>query len=388
VTTTEAEVTAVHAPGTAIATYAAGQVEEYRPRIVMASADAKALDDQLRAMQLAILRKGVDYDTIPGMGDRPTLLKPGAEKLLQWFGFGFTCERDETERDADGQRLGVTYRCTVTKGLPGGGQVTVATCEGYAGYDEERFFQTAEQARAKAEANERKWASKDNRPPRAWKWENATGHRAPWNTVIKMSQKRALVGAAIDATAAAGLFTQDLEDMPQPANGNDDAAAAGDDAWEKSTPAPRRQNRPDGNGQPASGQAENGQRWAENAIAQAAGFKSEAEGQALWRESAAAVIDGRATPGEATHIQNLITARVTDRRKEAMEQLLQHLSEDDEWRDQVRGLTSDDEAREAVEELGRLKAAGTMNETRAGRIAAAIVARYPKAVLRAGDDGD
>lgn len=131
----------------------------------------------------------------------------------------------------------------------------------------------------------------------------------------------------------------------------------------------------------------NGQRWADTAIAHAAAFKSEAEGQRLWRESAAAVLDGRATPGEATHIQNIITARVADRREEASERLLRHLSEDDDWRDQVRGLTTDDEAREAVGELGRLKGAGTMNETRAGRIAAAIVARFPKAVLKEGDDG-
>jgi hypothetical protein len=133
-------------------------------------------------------------------------------------------------------------------------------------------------------------------------------------------------------------------------------------------------------------QPENGQRWAEAAIVQAANFKSEAEGQKLWRESAAAVLDGRATPGEATHIQNIINARVADRRQEASERLLLHLSEDDDWRDQVRGLTTDDEAREAIEELGRLKGAGTMDETRAGRIAAAIIARYPKAAIAG--DGD
>ncbi|HEY2267221.1 MAG TPA: hypothetical protein VGI96_31680 [Streptosporangiaceae bacterium] len=136
---------------------------------------------------------------------------------------------------------------------------------------------------------------------------------------------------------------------------------------------------------PDGDQPENGQRWADHAITLAAGFKSEAEGQKLWRESAAAVIDGRATPGEATHIQNIITARVADRRKEASELLLRHLSEDDDWRDQVRGLTTDDDAREAVAELGRLKGSGTMNETRAGRIAAAIIARYPKAAIQAGD---
>jgi hypothetical protein len=137
---------------------------------------------------------------------------------------------------------------------------------------------------------------------------------------------------------------------------------------------------PDGGGTPG-----NGRRWADTAIAQATSFPTEAEGQKLWRESAAAVLDGRATPGEATHIQNIINARVADRRKDASERLLLHLSEDDDWRDQVRALGSDDEAREAIEELGRLKGAGTMNETRAGRIAAAIIARYPKAAY-AGDD--
>ena len=138
---------------------------------------------------------------------------------------------------------------------------------------------------------------------------------------------------------------------------------------------------------PAGGTPENGQRWADLALQQAASFKTEAEGQKLWRDSAAAVIDGRATPGEATHIQNLITARVAERRKEASERLLLHLAEDDDWRDHVQGLTGDDDARDAIAELGRLKGAGTMDETRAGRIGRAIIARFPKAAIGEATDG-
>ena len=165
-----------------------------------------------------------------------------------------------------------------------------------------------------------------------------------------------------------------VEDAPQQQLAERSGGTPDDDQWYvRPEPAP-------------ASQPENGKRWAEGAIVQAASFKTEAAGQALWRESAAAVLDGRATPGEATHIQNIINARVADRRKEASERLLLHLSEDDDWRDQVRGLTTDDEAREAIEELGRLKGAGTMDETRAGRIAAAVIARFPKAAL-AGDDG-
>jgi hypothetical protein len=164
-----------------------------------------------------------------------------------------------------------------------------------------------------------------------------------------------------------------VEDPPQQLAGRSGGTPEDDQWYVRPEPAP-------------DSQPENGQRWADTAITHAASFKSEAEGQKLWRESAAAVLDGRATPGEATHIQNIINARVADRRKEASEQLLRHLSEDDDWRDQVRGLTTDDEAREAVEELGRLKGSGTMNETRAGRIAAAIIARFPKAALAGESD--
>ena len=171
----------------------------------------------------AILKEGVDYGPIPGGDpDKKNLNKPGAEKLLQWFGFGSESNLAEIERDdpdhpsgiADkARRIGVTYRTEITKTVPGGGKVIVATCEGYAGYDEDRYYTSAEDAVAKAEAKERFWAAKDKRQPNPAKWANAAEYRAPWNTLIKMSQKRSYVGAAIDATGAAGLFTQDMEDV-------------------------------------------------------------------------------------------------------------------------------------------------------------------------------
>ena len=213
---------AVHAPGTDLAPYTAHVPEEYRARFVMEPSEAAALDKQLRECMRAVLVPGTDYGTIPGMGDKPSLFKPGAEKLLQWFGFGFTNDEVKTERDdpeypsgiADkARRIGVTYRCTVYKELTDGRKVTIATCEAYAGYDEDKFYISLDAARSKAEGKERHWAANDKRQPNSAKWEYVTEYRAPWNSVIKMCEKRSLVGAAIDATAAAGLFTQDLEDM-------------------------------------------------------------------------------------------------------------------------------------------------------------------------------
>jgi len=266
--------TATETPETGLMPYTGGQVEEYRARIVMTPEDAKALDAQLRACTLAVLRESVDYGTIPGTDDRKVLFKPGAEKLLQWFGLAFTCDRTETEYDSDNRKEGVTYRATITRQLPGGHIVTVATCEGYAGYDEAKFFTTAEQAQFKAEAKERMWAEKDRRVANPNKWKHLTEYRAPWNTIIRMAQKRALVGATVDATAAAGLFSAE--------DGGEDTAAAADDG---PTPAMR-------------------------LLEEAATFTTEAAGQQIWRDAATAARDGQCTPGQATHIQNRIRLRL------------------------------------------------------------------------------
>jgi hypothetical protein len=350
------------APGTDLAQYQGSQVEEYRARIVMAPEDARMLDDQLRACTKAVLREDTDYGVIPGTNGDQVLLKPGAEKLLQWFGLGFTNDRQEISYDADGRKEGVTYRCTITKQLGDGRTVPVATCEAYAGYDEDKFFQTAEQAQLKAEAKERFWAEKDRRAPSPGKWKYLTGYRAPWNTIIRMAQKRSLVGGTIDATAAAGLFTGD----DTIAAGPDDTAAAAAQDWadgdwpQDATPAATADSRP----------------WLATAVEQAASFTSEAGGQKLFREAAEAGRDGFCTPQQAGHVQNLINLRITERRVEARDRLLDLLSEHDDWRPKVLDLTDDIQARDALAELGQLA-----DQTRAGRISRAIIARFPKAAL-------
>ncbi len=112
-------------------------------------------------------------------------------------------------------------------------------------------------------------------------------------------------------TAATNIVLEDDDDGQRAQQDHGHRQSAGD-IFERSAPA-----RPANEGprqETTSGQADG---WYDDAIAKAAGFKSEAEGQKLWRESAAAARDGHCTPSEATHIQNLITARISDRRKEA-----------------------------------------------------------------------
>jgi hypothetical protein len=348
-------------------------IDEYRPRILMDSEEAKALDDQLRKCMLAVLREGVDYGTIPGAGDKKNLLKPGAEKLLQWFGFGSHSAEVKTERDdpehpsgiADkAHRIGVTYRTEVTKTVPGGGEVVVATCEGYGGYDEDRYFATAEDARAKAEAKERANATRYKRAVNSAKWEFITAdYRAPWNTIIKMAQKRAYVGAAIDATGAAGLFTQDMEDVPGAAPGMGAISAAGRaaiaslpesvgqelDAWytalnwphpdtwdadqwckalvkagqlaagsgaaSQASPAPAAETPREEPPAPAQRSPED-EEWADQAFVRAGEFGTPQAGSELWSQIVSRHQEGRITDEERARLSDLMKSRLEDLRKE------------------------------------------------------------------------
>jgi hypothetical protein len=164
--------------------------------------------DQVKARALwvrdvtkAALTEGVDYGVIPGT-EKPTLLKPGAEMLLLAAGLGFSITKME---DADSRaHEGVTYRCSVHRG-----ELTVAECDGYAGYDESRYFISAENA----ERHERDLAKRYKRAPRTARF---VEYRAPWNTLVKMAQKRALVGAALNAVAGSGLFVTGTDDASDP----------------------------------------------------------------------------------------------------------------------------------------------------------------------------
>lgn len=121
-----------------------------------------------------VLSEGLesDYAVIPGTS-KPTLLKPGAEKLCQLFGYRIKSMNLESEQE---QPYGVRYKCTLHDGQ---GRI-VGECDG--------------------------WADAGERKARGW----------DRNTLLKMAQKRAFVGAVLWATGASALFTQDMEDSVNP----------------------------------------------------------------------------------------------------------------------------------------------------------------------------
>ena len=260
--------------------YQPGTAAGYQPGMIMTPEDARALDDQVRTCTEAVLREGTDYGIIPGTSGEKTLWRPGAQKLLQWFGLGYSCERTEIERDDQGRKHGITYKCTVARRLPDGSLDIKATCEGTADYDESRFFQDVETVRARLRDQEHKWAAKDHRAPNADRWNSAKEYRADWNALMKRAQKRAIVGAVVDATAAGGIFTDREED--------DHAPAPQDD----------------------------GPTWYEQALEAAFTFTAtrdqaaEEIGRQLYVDAARAARDGLCTPRQANHVQNRIRQRV------------------------------------------------------------------------------
>lgn len=121
---------------------------------------------------------GEDYGVIPGTSTKPTLFKPGAEKLNAIFGLAPLVEI--TNRVEDWDKGFVAYEVKVTLLNK---RTTNIEAEGI----------------GSCNSRERRYKNQD------------AANIA--NTILKMSKKRALIDATLSATRASGLFTQDLEDI-------------------------------------------------------------------------------------------------------------------------------------------------------------------------------
>jgi hypothetical protein len=133
------------------------------------------------------MTEGEDFGTIPG-SNKPTLFRPGAEKLIAIFGLAPIVEI--THRIEDWEKGFVAY------------EIKVRLINKRTGHIEAEGL-------GSCNSKERRYARQD----------------APSvsNTVLKIAKKRALVDATLSATRASGLFAQDLEDQddaPRTTSGN------------------------------------------------------------------------------------------------------------------------------------------------------------------------
>lgn len=174
----------------------------------------------------AVMKPDTHYGVIPGTGDKPSLLKPGAEKIMATF----RLSADPIVEDLGTDKF-VRYRVTVRLTSPSGHFVGAGI--GECSSQEEKYCWRkavceAEFDEAPLELRREKWKKFwDRGQPRIVKWQQIKTEPADLaNTVLKMAKKRALVDAVLTATAASDIFTQDLEDLPPELHGQGAQAKA------------------------------------------------------------------------------------------------------------------------------------------------------------------
>ena len=192
------------------------------------------LQKQVNAIQRAmqqVMQLEVHYGKIPGCGDKPSLFKPGAEKICLMFRLiaSFEIRRSDlagghreyeivcTLKDLRGQVVGqgvgccgtmeskYRYRNASRKCPECGAEAIIKGKEQYGGGWV--CYKKKDGCGAKFHDDDKGITEQET-----GKIENADLADC-YNTVLKMAKKRAHVDATITTTAAGDIFTQDIEDL-------------------------------------------------------------------------------------------------------------------------------------------------------------------------------
>lgn len=166
-----------------------------------------------------LLLEGVDIYTLPGM-KKPSLGKPGAEKLAAIFGLTAKFEVDKETMETIGKEANgkpyIAYVCNLSRSGRVAGQGRGATfIEWMRNSYQMVFNQPAGTPEKDGWKGPFTGTSKSTgKPYTFWKVpEPAVFDPLALNKAIKMAQKSAFVDAVIRTTGMSDLFTQDLEDM-------------------------------------------------------------------------------------------------------------------------------------------------------------------------------
>lgn len=190
--------------------------------------------DMLVQFVKRIMEKDTDFGVIPG-STKPTLLKPGAEKLCNFFGlapeFEVVAKAEDWGSPSSEPLFSYTYRCRLIKN----GQV-VGSGDGHCNSRETKYRYRQTQRlcpkcgkdaiiKGKAEYGggwicfEKKGGCKAKFKDGDKSIEDQQVGRTLnadvadlVNTIVKMAQKRALVAAVLVTTSASEFYTQDIEE--------------------------------------------------------------------------------------------------------------------------------------------------------------------------------
>ncbi len=249
------------------------------PAVPDAALSVQALVAQVALIQQvmsAAMKSGEHYGPIPGCGDKPTLLKPGAEKLCLLFRLAPSYAIEERNLDGDHReyRIVASLASIPSGAFVGQGVGTCSTMEGK--YRYRRGGDAASVEITDRPVPRAYWDLKKDNPAKAQELLGGKGHRPAkdpdgnwmiarvkggggsaekvendnpadvFNTVLKMAKKRALVDAVLTATAASDIFAQDLEDLKANMDAHADATAPAPALTPapQATPAPQQKPQP------------------------------------------------------------------------------------------------------------------------------------------------
>ena len=188
---------------------------------------ARSVCEQIALIQEIMantMKDKMHYGTIPGCGDKPVLLKPGAEKLILTFRMDPQVEVEVIDLPGDHRE----YRCKTTlysistQNRLGSGIGTCSTMERKYRYRldntnkevPKNYWDTRDKELIGGKGFKTKKVEVKGRD--VWMIMHEVEHDNPadyWNTCAKMAKKRSLVDAVLTVTAASDIFTQDIEEM-------------------------------------------------------------------------------------------------------------------------------------------------------------------------------
>lgn len=179
----------------------------------MAVADIISHVATVQEVMRAVMKPEVHYGKIPGAGDKPTLLKAGAEVLCMVFRIA-----DEYVVEDLSTSDSVRYRVTCI----GKHQITGAVLGsglGEASSNEEKYKwrkAVCDEEWNETPANLRRVKHARGKGGTFYKVNQIRTEPADIaNTVLKMANKRAKMAMVLNVTAASDCFSQDLEDMDE-----------------------------------------------------------------------------------------------------------------------------------------------------------------------------
>ena len=180
------------------------ELQEYRQPLT--AVEVRAQVNLIQEVMGAVMKKDLHYGTIPGT-QKPTLFKPGSEKLLSTFRISIQPEVEDLSFGGDVIRYRVTCKAYDSKGAFLGAGI------GECSTDEEKY-------KWRGVVCEAEWNAtpEDQRRLKFYRNGNSvkqirTNPADLANTVLKMAKKRAQIDVTLTVTAASDIFDQDIEDL-------------------------------------------------------------------------------------------------------------------------------------------------------------------------------